>query len=135
MALDPITAALDIGGKLIDRLWPDPTQRDAAKLELFKLHQQGELAQIAGQIEINKVEAASSSVFVSGWRPAIGWVCGSALAYTYLIYPLLTWAAAIWFPSIKPPVLGNDGMLYELLLGMLGIGGMRTYEKIKGVSR
>ena len=64
MAFDPISAALDIGGKLIDRLWPDPTQAAQAKLELFKLQQSGELAQITGQLEINKVEAANSSVFV-----------------------------------------------------------------------
>lgn len=134
MALDPISAVLDIGGKVIDRLWPDPTQRDLAKLELFKLQQSGDLAQIAGQLEINKAEAANSNVFVSGWRPAIGWVCGAALAYTYLLYPLLMWAGALWFPSIKPPPLGNDGMLYELLLGMLGLGGLRTFEKVKGVA-
>jgi hypothetical protein len=134
MTLDPISAVLDIGGKLIDRLWPDPTQRDAAKLELLKLQQQGDLAQIAGQLEINKTEAASSSTFVAGWRPFIGWVCGAALAYTYIGYPLILWAGALWFPSIKPPVLGNDGMLYELMFGMLGLGGLRTFEKVKGVA-
>ena len=89
MAFDPISAALDIGGKLIDRLWPDPTQAAQAKLELFKLQQSGELAQITGQLEINKAEAQHSSVFVAGWRPFIGWVCGSALAYQYLIRPLV----------------------------------------------
>jgi len=72
MSLDPVTALLDIGGKVIDRLWPDPTQAANAKLELFKLQQSGELAQIAGQLEINKVEAANPSVFVSGWRPFVG---------------------------------------------------------------
>jgi hypothetical protein len=134
MALDPISAVLDIGGKLIDRLWPDPTQRDAAKLELLKLQQQGDLAQIAGQLEINKAEAGSTSTFVAGWRPFIGWVCGAALAYTYIGYPLILWAGALWFPGIKPPVLGNDGMLYELMFGMLGLGGLRTFEKVKGVA-
>lgn len=135
MSLDPITAVLDVGGKLIDRLWPDPDKRDLARLELFKLQQSGELQQIAGQMEVNKVEAASASVFVSGWRPFIGWVCGAALAYTYLGYPLLLWAAALWRPEFKPPALALDGMLYELLLGMLGLGGLRTFEKIKGVAR
>ncbi len=134
MALDPLTAALDIGGKIIDRIWPDATQANAAKLELLKMQQSGELAQIAGQLEVNKAEATSASVFVSGWRPFIGWVCGAALAYTYLLYPLLMWAGALWFPAIKPPVLGNDGMLYELLFGMLGLGALRTFEKIKGVA-
>ena len=75
MALDPVTAVLDIGGKLIDRMWPDPAQAATAKLELIKLQQSGDLAQMTGQLDINKIEAASSSTFVSGWRPAIGWVC------------------------------------------------------------
>lgn len=134
MALDPVSALLDIGGKVIDRIWPDPTAAAAAKLELFKLQQTGELQQIAGQLEINKAEASSGSLFIGGWRPFVGWVCGSALVYTYLLYPLLLWAGALWFPTIKPPVLGNDGMLYELLLGMLGLGGLRTIEKVKGVA-
>lgn len=134
MSLDPVSALLDIGGKVIDRIWPDPEKAAQAKLELFKLQQSGELQQIAGQLEINKEEAKSANLFVSGWRPAIGWVCGLALTYTYLIYPLLLWAGALWFPNISPPKLGNDGMLYELLLGMLGLGGMRTFEKVKGVA-
>lgn len=135
MALDPVSALIDVGGKVIDRIWPDPAAAAQAKLELFKLQQSGELQQIAGQLEINKVEAASTDAFTSRWRPFIGWICGCALAYTYLVYPLLMWAGALWFPNVKPPVLGNDGMLYELLLGMLGLGGLRTYEKVRGVSR
>ena len=134
MALDPISAVLDIGGKVIDRLWPDPSQAASAKLELIKLQQSGELAQIAGQLEINKVEAASPSLLVSGWRPFAGWVCGAALAYSYIVYPLLVWVCAIWFPTVTPPKLGNDGMLYELLFAMLGLGGLRSFEKFKGVA-
>ena len=134
MALDPISAVLDIGGKVIDRLWPDPTQRAAAQLELMKLQQSGELAQIAGQLEINKIEAASPNLLVSGWRPFCGWICGLALAYSYLVYPLLVWACTIWAPTVTPPKLGNDGMLYELLFAMLGLGGLRSFEKFKGVA-
>ena len=77
MALDPISAALDIGGKLIDRLWPDPTQAAAAKLELLKMQQEGDLAVMVAQTDINKIEAGSSSLFVAGWRPFVGWVCGA----------------------------------------------------------
>jgi len=134
MALDPISAVLDIGSKVIDRLWPDPTQRAAAQLELMKLQQSGELAQIAGQLEINKIEAASPNLLVSGWRPFCGWICGLALAYSYLVYPLLVWACTIWAPTVTPPKLGNDGMLYELLFAMLGLGGLRSFEKFKGVA-
>lgn len=134
MALDPISALLDIGGKVIDRVWPDPAQAASAKLELFKLQQSGELAQMAGQLEINKAEAASSSVFVAGWRPFIGWICGAALGYTFIVYPLLLWATAAWWPGIQPPTLGTGDMLFELLLGMLGMGGLRTFEKVRGVA-
>lgn len=127
MALDPVTAALDIGGKLIDRLWPDQAQADAAKLELFKLHQEGELAQISGQLDINKAEGANPSVFTSGWRPYIGWVCGTGLAYQFLFYPV----AVSFFPDIIPLDMGT---LLSLLAGMLGLSGLRTTEKIKGVA-
>ena len=78
MALDPVTAMLDLGGKVIDRLWPDPVQAAQAKLELVRLQQSGDLAQIAGQLEINKVEAARSNPFTSGWRRGLdlrGRVC------------------------------------------------------------
>lgn len=127
MALDPVTAVLEIGGKLIDKLWPDPTQRDAAKLEMLKLQQAGELAEITGQLEINKIEAAHSNIWVSGWRPGIGWVCGAGLAYQFLVYPI----AIAWLPDI---VSLDMGTLLTLLAGMLGFGGMRTAEKINGVA-
>ena len=124
-SFDPVTAALDIGGKLIDRLWPDPAQRDAAKLELLKLQQSGELAGITGQVEINKIEAASASVFVSGWRPFIGWICGAGLGYQFLVYPILV--------AFVPKIVQLDmGTLLTLLAGMLGLGALRTTEKLQG---
>jgi hypothetical protein len=85
MSLDPITAALDIGNTLIQRIFPDPAQRDKAQFELLKMQQDGDLAAITGQLEINKVEAGSDSVFVAGWRPFAGWVCGIGLAYVSII--------------------------------------------------
>lgn len=127
MALDPLTAGLDLATSVINKLWPDKSEQERAQLAAA-------MALVQGQLEINKAEASSPSVFTSGWRPAIGWVCGCALAYTYIGYPFLLWAGALWFPEIKPPVLGNDGMLYELLFGMLGLGGLRTFEKVKGVA-
>ena len=134
MAFDPLSAALEIGGKIIDRVFPDPQAQDAAKLELLKLQQSGELAQITGQLEINKVEAASSSVFVAGWRPFVGWVCGSGLAVQFLVAPILTWGAALAGHPVAFPSL-DMGTLLALLGGLLGIGGMRTVEKINGVAR
>ena len=133
MAFDPISALLDIGGKVIDRVWPDPIQAAAAKLELFKLQQSGELAQIAGQMEINRVEAANPSVFVSGWRPAIGWVCGAGFAIQFVVGPLAEWGSALYGTPVKFPAM-DTGTMMPLLLGMLGLGGLRTAEKINGVA-
>lgn len=140
MALDPITAVLDIGGKLIDKLWPDPQKAGEAKVQLFEMAQRGELAVLAseteiakGQIEINKVEAGNNSLFVSGWRPAVGWVCVAGLIYTFIAWPLLKWYALIHALEV-PPALDLSALI-TLLGGLLGLGGFRTFEKIKGVAR
>ena len=133
MALDPVSALLDIGGKVMDRLWPDPAQAAAAKLELFKLQQSGELAVIAGQMDINKVEAANPSVFVSGWRPSVGWVCSSGLAIQFVVGPLAEWGSTLYGTPVKFPQM-DMGTMMPLLLGMLGLGAMRTAEKISGVA-
>jgi hypothetical protein len=129
MALDPISALLDIGGKVLDRVLPDPAQQAAAKLELMKLQQSGELAQLAGQMEINKVEAASGSIFVSGWRPSIGWVCGAGFAVQFVIGPLAEWGSTLAGHPVKFPQM-DTGTMMPLLLGMLGLGGLRTAEKL-----
>ena len=125
--LTGLSAVADLATVAINKIWPDKSESERAQLAAA-------VAMVQGQLDVNRVEAASSSVFTSGWRPAIGWVCGAALAYTYLGYPLLLWAASVLSPAMTPPQLGNDGMLYELLLGMLGLGGLRTFEKIKGVA-
>lgn len=139
MILD-IGALVDIGGKLIDRVIPDPAQRDAAKLEMFKAQQSGELAQLAAETDlakaqaaINQTEAANPSLFVSGWRPFVGWVCGLGLAYAFLIKPI---ASPILQKALGVPMESLDvGTLLTLLFGMLGLGGMRTVEKLNGVAR
>jgi len=133
MALDPITAILDIGSKVIDRVWPDPSQAAAAKLELYKLQQTGELQQIMGQLEINKAEAASASVFVSGWRPFIGWVCGVACAWNWVGISIAKVIAAFFQYSIVLTPADLSEML-PVLMGMLGLGVLRTAEKMKGVA-
>ena len=134
MSLDPVSALLDIGGKVIDRVWPDPVQAASAKLELIKLQQSGELAVIVGQLEINKTEAASASVFVSGWRPFIGWVCGAACAWNWIGLKIALFVAAY----VNHPITLAPADLSEMtpvLMGMLGIGAMRTIEKLNGVAR
>jgi len=129
MALDPVSALFEVGSKVLDRVLPDPAQQAAAKLELMKLQQNGELAQITGQMEINKAEAASSSLFVSGWRPSIGWICGAGFAVQFVIGPLAEWGSALAGHPVKFPQM-DTGTMMPLLLGMLGLGGLRTAEKL-----
>ena len=141
MSFEPISAVLDIGGKLIDRLWPDPAEREQAKLELAKMQQTGELAQLTaetelakGQLAINAEEVKSEDNFVRRWRAFIGWVGGAAIAYHFIIQPFISYIAALCGATVMPPVI--DGvLLFNLVAALLGFGGMRTYEKMKGVNR
>ena len=123
---------------LLDKFLPDPKAAADAKLRMIELAQAGELAQLdadlklaLGQTEINRVEAASTNWWVAGWRPGCGWVCVSGLAVQFLIAPLCTWIATLaGHPLAFPPL--DTGTLLTLLLGLLGLGGMRTVEKVKG---
>lgn len=132
---------LKIGEGLISRFFPDPTQAAAAQLELLKMAQNGELAQLAAdtdiakaQLAVNQAEALSGNAYASSWRPTVGYLCCAGLGYTFLLQPLLPWFAAV-FGIVVPPLPALDtNVLMTLLLGMLGIGGLRTAEKIKGVA-
>jgi hypothetical protein len=111
---------------------------DAAKLaELAAKYQEDVLAADnaarQAQTDVNKVEAASSSMFVAGWRPFIGWVCGTGLLVQFLVNPIASWIAALCNHPIVFPSL-DLGTLTTLLFGMLGLGAMRTYEKVNGAS-
>jgi hypothetical protein len=123
--------------RVIDKIIPDPAAKAAAQLEALKMQQAGEFKQIEtdlrlalGQLEVNKIEAAAPDLFRGGWRPAVGWVCVIGLLYTYLGQPLLSWASGIW--SVPAPPSLDLGDLLILLGGMLGLGGMRTMERMKG---
>lgn len=131
----PVAAIIPLLTPLIEQLIshiPDPQARERARSDaeatLLTL-----LGQQQGQVEINKVEAASNDIFVAGWRPFIGWVCGVALAYTYIAAPFWAWILTIYYPDKTMPVLPTDN-LFELVLAMLGLGGLRTFEKIRGVA-
>lgn len=128
-----IEPLIELGKKLIDRIIPDPVAAAQAQLELAKLAQSGELAQLAadtqltmGQIDVNKIEAASPDIFVAGWRPFIGWICGIGLGVQFIVAPIID-------PWLHIPPLDLSTLL-TLLGGMLGIAGMRTAEKMKGVA-
>lgn len=133
MAFDPVSIALDIGGKLIDRLWPDPTEAAKARLELLKMQQQGDLAVITGQMEINKAEAGSQHLFVAGWRPCIGWICGAGLAYAAILEPVIRLLATLGGYTGSFPVIDTT-LTMQILIGMLGLGGLRSLDKYNGVA-
>lgn len=132
---------LELGKGLINRFFPDPEKAAAAQLELLKMAESGELARMAAaadiakaQIAVNQVEAASASLWVAGWRPFIGWVCGAAFAYKFVLAPAAAFALTAAGHPITLPVLDFTEMS-TVLLGMLGIGALRTVEKVKGVSQ
>ena len=123
---------------IIDKLIPDPAQAADAKLRALDLAQRGELAQLdadvrlaLGQMEINKAEA-TTDLFRGGWRPATGWLCAAGLGYQFLLQPLLPWFAALAGLAVPPlPNIDTEALLM-LLFGMLGLGGLRTLERVKG---
>jgi hypothetical protein len=123
---DAIGAAL----KVLDKFVPDPAAKQQAEADLRSSLQQWDQA----QTEVNKVEAGSRSLFVAGWRPFIGWTCGTAFAYHYVLQPFLLFVFALFGKAIVLPVFSMESLL-TVLLGLLGLGGMRTYEKFKGVSK
>jgi hypothetical protein len=134
---DAIAAVL---GKVIDRAWPDPLQREAAARALLELQQAGEFKAIDAELQamqmqaqVNQVEAASEHLFVSGWRPFIGWTCGAAFAWHFVGRPLANWVILVSGADTLVPEV-EMGDLLVVLLGMLGLGGLRTAEKFKGVA-
>ena len=125
----PILASiLPLLGTVLDRVIPDKTAAEKAKLEMQATLLEASLRGDLGQMEVNKVEAGHQSVFVSGWRPAIGWVCALALAYSYMLVPLAGFTLSLaGHPIPKWPVLDNN--LWELMFGMLGMGALRSWDK------
>jgi len=125
-----IDDAIGAGLQIINKFIPDPAQKQAAEDALRSSLQQWD----ATQNTVDAAEAENSSVFVAGWRPAIGWICALALGYQYVVVPMAIWIAALQhIPLASPPKL--DDTLWQLMFGMLGMGGLRTYEKIKGVAK
>lgn len=125
---------------IINKVVPDKAAAAAAVAALNQMQLQGqlndELAQIqaitVNQSDINKVEAASPSLFVAGWRPFIGWTCGAALCIDFLFGPMATWIAGLCGHPLTFPQLDMNTLM-PLVTGMLGMGTLRTFEKIKGV--
>jgi hypothetical protein len=132
-----VGGVLSVVGKVLDNLFPDPAERAKAALELERLRDGKEARELdallqaqLGQLEINKVEAASENPFKSCWRPFLGWICGVSLAYSWLLQPLLVWlsANAGWSP---PPTLSVAEQM-TVVAQMMGLASARTVEKLKG---
>jgi len=123
-----------IVNKLVD-LIPDPNARAKAKEE-FERELLAAVTQASqAQTKINEIEAGHSSIFVAGWRPFIGWVCGVGLLWAFILQPIFVWSITVFDLGVTSvPQINSDG-LYQLVLAMLGMGGLRTFEKMKGVSR
>jgi len=128
---------------VLDRFVADPKDKaaaiEAAQSRAFELATRGtfaeraELEQSAGQVATNQAEATSPSLLVAGWRPAVGWICASGFAMQFVISPMAEWLAALAGHPVKFPVL-DMGTMLTLLGGMLGLGSLRTVEKVKGVA-
>ena len=127
MSLDPVTAGLGLVDTFLNKFVKDKDLAAKLAAQARSEEFQGELQALKGQLAINQQEAAHKSLFVAGWRPFIGWICGFGLAYNVLINPILS----TWFTM--PPV--DPGLLYPVLTGMLGLGAMRSWEKSRGVGR
>jgi hypothetical protein len=133
---DAVASTFNGAFGLIDDLYTSDEERAEAKLKLVAVAESGRLA----QMEVNAVEAASRSLFVAGWRPAVGWTCVSAFALTFVVLPVVQ-SAAIYYTAYTGenldlsalPELSMSEMM-PVLLGMLGLGGLRTYEKRNGVT-
>jgi hypothetical protein len=125
-------------GPILDgvlKLIPDKNARAEAS-EIFDGQLLGALSGlVAGQLRINEQEAKHGSIFVSGWRPAIGWICGAGLAWNFVLQPLIMWIAFMFGADLSDAPTLDVGPLMVLLGGMLGLGGLRTYEKRLGVAR
>ena len=137
MDITGIGAIFDFGSKVIDKIFPDKSEADRAKLRLIELQQAGEFKEIEANLEIarqqtsvNVAEAQSPDNFRAGWRPFVGWVCGFGLGYAAIFRPIIIGLVRLQHPEFDLPEAGGE-TLTTILLGMLGLGGMRTFEKVK----
>jgi hypothetical protein len=120
---------------LLDKFVEDKDQKNALAHEIATMSEKHAQALALAQIEVNKAEAASGSIFKGGWRPFIGWVCGIAFAYHFVLQPLILFAVTA--AGVEIPTLPEFDMssLMTVLMGMLGLGGLRTFEKQKGLTK
>lgn len=117
----------NLAGSIIDRLWPNKSEQERAEM-------QAALLVVQGQLDVNKAEAASSDPFTSRWRPFIGWVCGAACAWNWIGLPIVKTALMVFGVQLAVAPADLTEML-PILMSMLGLGGYRTFEKVRGVTK
>jgi hypothetical protein len=128
-------AIIPVIGSIIDKIIPDKDQKEKAEAQLKLLAQSGELELMLEQIKVNQIEAEHPNLFVAGWRPFIGWICGAIFSYHGIIVHLMSFVAALNgynLPDYLPEF--DITMFTSVLMGLLGLGGLRTYEKYKRVN-
>ena len=132
---DAIAAGSSLITTIVNKIAPDANIEVQGKITAALIEMQNEYAIILAQVDVNKTEAASTSTFVAGWRPFIGWICGGGLAYVSIIEPLSRFVAVVIFSYHGTfPVISTE-ITMQILFGMLGLSGMRTFEKKNGVAR
>ena len=141
MSFDPISAAFDLGITAIKRIWPDPIDQAKEIHRLEKLKQSGDLERLdqevkllLAQINVNAVQAQHKSIFVAGARPAAIWAGVFAMVWSGIVHPILTWVWAFAEMTGDAPPLMDTGALVTMLGGLLGVSGMRSYDKHKGTA-
>lgn len=120
---------------LLDKVIPDADKKQELAQQIATMAEEHAQQLALAQIEVNKTEAASTSVFKGGWRPFIGWTCGVAFAYHFVVQPVLVFALAAQGGAVPDLPAFDMESLMTVLMGMLGLGGLRTYEKLKGVTK
>ena len=129
-----LPSLLPVVGDVLDRFFPNKEEKARAAREIeAKLAEHLAKIDIA-QLEVNKQEAASQSMFVAGWRPSVGWICSISMAYHFIVQPLLVFILKANGIEVDLPEF-DFAQLSTILMGMLGLGGLRTYEKMQGVAR
>ena len=128
-----ISALIGPVSAILDKVIPDTNLKEKLSHEIATMAERHTQEQVMAQIEVNKIEAAHNSMFVAGWRPAIGWICALGMAGNFLIIPFVNMALELFETGVEIPLIALSEMM-PVLMGMLGLGAMRTFEKTKGVS-
>ncbi len=132
MGLDPVSSGIDLVTTIISRVWPDRNAQEKAQLDAALRQDDNFVKLMTAQMAVNAAEATSSSLFVSGARPCVMWICAAGFAWQFVVLPILLFIGTVSGHPIVPPVFDTE-IMTTALFGLLGLGSMRSYERVKGV--